>query len=206
MQNETQVTENQEVRAEKPLTVEQSNVLTTLYSEGYDYIFNYLRKCVNNTAKAESLTSDVFWKVQSLLKNDNFAFNPKKSSVTTYLQTIAKSVLIDSTRTNVGYNKNTSKVSDFVDSEGNEFLQFEAAKTANADDKILTSELHSNIANAFRTLKPKYRKISILYFLRGYKGDEVAAMVNMPIGSVKPMLMRAKKVLQRELQGDFIIA
>ena len=199
-----QVTENQEVMNEQPLTAEQSNVLSTLYTEGYDYVFNYLRKCVNNSAKAESLTSDVFNKIANLLKNENTAYDVKKSSVITYCHTVAKHVLIDSTRTNVGYNKNTSKVSDFVDSEGNEYLQFEATKTTNADNEILTAELRTKIARAFKGIKHKTnRQAGILYFIQGYNLAETANILDIPVNTVKGAINRIRKVLMVELQTEF---
>ena len=98
----------------------------------------------------------------------------------------------------MGKRKNAYEQSDGNDEEKS-YFNFVAPEQSKADNEVLTKELHGKIAKAFRTLKPKYRKIAILYFLRDLPYVEIAEIVNVPMGTVKGMISRARQKLQAEL-------
>ena len=64
----TQTTEKQAIK-EQPLTVEQANVLSNLYSKGYEITYKYLLRLTKNTNNAEDLTRETVIKISKLLKN-----------------------------------------------------------------------------------------------------------------------------------------
>ncbi len=60
-------------------------------------------------------------------------------------------------------------------------------------------ELKKRINRAFNTLKPNYKRIAELFFLDGKKYHEIAEICQIPMGSVKGMINRARTLLQMEL-------
>ena len=186
---------------EKPLTAEQQSKFAYIYAETHSQVQNHVRRVVRHEHDSEDVAMDVFIKIQKLIKNPVTTFDENKSSLSTWVHTVTNSVILDFFRTN--HQDQYKAVSDFVDHEGHEIFNFISPDINRADNDILTAELHSRIAKAFRTLKPKYRKIAILFFLRDLPYVEIAEIVNVPMGTVKGMLSRARQKLQTELDGVY---
>ena len=85
-----------------------------------------------------------------------------------------------------------------------------AAREVAADDELIASiasshgspvraaedsELHS----AVRHLQPNYRAVISLYYWQGLSYQEIAAILSVPVGSVKGWMSRAKLQLKEEL-------
>ena len=169
------------------MTIEQ------IYEKFYSQTFNTVRQMVKDTHDAEEVTADVFVKVNRLLPT----FDESKSAFTTWLYTITKSVVLDFFKTN--HQDRFKAVSDFVTREGNDVFSFNTSERA--DDLVRKQENEAQIAKAFRSLKPKYRKVAILFFLRQNSHAEICEVLDLPLGSVKGMISRAKDVLQEQLAG-----
>lgn len=175
--------------------------LEQIFNETHSQVFNHVRRVVKKYHDAEDVCSDVYIKIQKLMAKDSTRFDETKSSLSTWVHTVTNSVILDFFRTN--HQNYYQAVSDFNDDQkdGRSFLQFIAPANVNADSLVLTDELHDKIAKAFRALKPKYRKIATLYFLREMEYSEIAEIMNVPMGTVKGMISRARQVLQTELEG-----
>ena len=52
------------------------------------------------------------------------------------------------------------------------------------------------------TLPEKYRAVITLYHLQGLQYDEIAAILGLPMGTVKTHLFRAKELLRKRLNGE----
>lgn len=55
------------------------------------------------------------------------------------------------------------------------------------------------IARALGTLPEEYRVVAALYFVEQFAYDEVAAILEIPVGTVRSRLHRARKLLQKAL-------
>lgn len=165
-----------------------------VYEENYAQILNYVSFKVRNKAVAEDITSDTFIKAMQYYKS----FDESKSKVSTWLHNIANSCISDNFRGKSGNFHRVSKVSDYINEEGVETFSFIADDDTN--DLAERNELLSKVAKAFRTLKPKYRKVATLYFLREMQYSEIAEICEMPLNSVKSMILRSREMLQAELQ------
>jgi RNA polymerase sigma-70 factor (ECF subfamily) len=55
------------------------------------------------------------------------------------------------------------------------------------------------IAAALDRLPEEYRVVSTLYFMEDFKYDQIAAILGVPVGTVRSRLHRGRKLLQREL-------
>jgi RNA polymerase sigma-70 factor (ECF subfamily) len=64
---------------------------------------------------------------------------------------------------------------------------------------------HNDEARALRAaidgLPEKYRTVITLYHLQGHQYEEIARVLDVPLGTVKTHLFRAKELLRRELAG-----
>jgi RNA polymerase sigma factor (sigma-70 family) len=75
-------------------------------------------------------------------------------------------------------------------------LEDEAAISNQATDQLAKDhEVHEAV---FR-LKPHYRTVITLHYWHGYSYEEIATYMNVPIGSVRGWLHRAKKQLKEAL-------
>jgi len=129
-------------------------------------------------------------------------FDAEKSALPSWVRTVTNSVVLDYFKTN--HQDKYKAVSDFVAQDGSEIFQFNGV--AKSPDKLMENdELKERLLKAFRGLKPKYRKIATLYFIREYEYTEISEMLNVPMGTVKGMISRARVKLQKELDGLYIL-
>jgi RNA polymerase sigma-70 factor (ECF subfamily) len=162
----------------------------TLYNKQYKYIYNHIKFRVNYTHIAEELTQDVFIKANKAYDN----YNPFKSKVTTWLLNIAKNTIIDFYRTNKESHQN---IENFVDSEGNEYFTIESDLTSdNSENENLKNKMDIAIDN----LKPTLKEVFKLYHFENKLYKEISEILNIPIGSVKAYLNRAKASLKESLK------
>ena len=172
---------------------------TEIYNTYHKLVFGQVMKMVKNYHDTEDVTSEVFRKIVRLNSKPETRFDGDKSAFGTWLRTIVISVTLDFFKTN--HQDRFTAVSDFVNGEGSEAFQFDAPQAKSPEKLMTENELKMRIIKAFRELKPKYRKVAMLYFMREQSYQEISDFVNVPIGTVKGMLSRARKELQRELKG-----
>jgi RNA polymerase sigma-70 factor, ECF subfamily len=68
------------------------------------------------------------------------------------------------------------------------------------EDLAASSEFEERLARALNELSPKLRLVLLLAAMEGHALDEVAAMLHLPIGTVKSRLFDARKQLAEKLQ------
>jgi len=174
---------------------------SAVYNEYRPLVMARLRTKIRSNEEREDVCQDIFMKVLNFLE----VYNCDKAKLNTWIFTIVNNHLTDTYRKNALAKSEEGAIvtttADFVDSNGEEFFQFFGNGTAS--DAVESAELQKRIAIAFRSLKPKYRKVAILFFLREKKYEEIAEACNVPMGTVKGMLSRAKEMLQMELQTEY---
>lgn len=166
--------------------------INRLYSDYYGELLYYIKGHVRLSEDAEEIVNDVFLKANANINS----FDSSKSAVKTWLYNIAKRLIIDHYRTD--HSDHYMNVESFVDDNGKETYQI--ADSYNISDNIENVELRSYIVKALSNLKPKYKEIAELRFLKELSYDEIAERVNMPLGTVKGMICRCKDMLKQELQ------
>lgn len=182
---------------------------TEIYKKYYANELNYINMRISNLHNAEEIANDVFIKIDRLNKSSNTAYDSKKlgyrgktTSLSTWIRTITNSLIIDFFRTD--HSKRYQNVSDFVNTEtGIEKFQFVDNENNEVDKIMENAELSAIMLNAFRVLKPKYRKIAVLYFLRDKQYNEISELCNVPMGTVKGMINRIREMLQIELKDVY---
>src|ERR1700736_6638294 len=68
------------------------------------------------------------------------------------------------------------------------------------EDLAASSEFHAHLARALDELSPKLRLVLLLAAMEGHTLDEVAALLGLPIGTVKSRLFFARKQLAEKLR------
>lgn len=171
-----------------------------IYNKHYKQVFNMVLNRVNlNRSVAEELTNDVFVRFEAKLNYD-----VKKSAITTILFTIAKNIVIDYYRSSMKKKNEFNNIGDYTDDNDRESLVISSPETANSG--VESKEASREIAKAFRNLKPQYRRIATMYFLREYSYGEICAELDMSLGSVKGTISRIRTTLQEQLKTLYNMA
>jgi RNA polymerase sigma factor (sigma-70 family) len=160
-----------------------------------DAIYFMLLKMVNNPTDAEDLTIEAFGKAFKNLKTytPNFAFS-------TWLFKIASNNAIDFIRKQ---RKSTISLDQSMDENDSyspsSMIQSEApdpeASMINDQKAILMREVVAR-------LKPRYRTLIELRYFREFSYDEIANQLDLPIGTVKAQLFRARELLMNILRNS----
>lgn len=71
-----------------------------------------------------------------------------------------------------------------------------------APEQTLSIEEKTDLYDAIDLLPPIYKTVVILQYFHGMKIKDIAEVMNIPQGSVKAYLYRAKELLRRQLDGE----
>jgi RNA polymerase sigma-70 factor (ECF subfamily) len=69
-------------------------------------------------------------------------------------------------------------------------------------DEEFTAEDAAAVREALRVLPPEHREVLTLRFLEGMTYDEIARVVDRPLGTVRSRLYHAKRALRRALEAE----
>ena len=153
-----------------------------------DSIYFMLRKMVKNEVDAEDLAIETFGKAFKRLHQ----YTPQHA-FSTWLFKIATNNCIDFMRKNRA--QTVSLESGGTDDEGGEYsLQIPDSKLTPEEEAIKTQKIkvmHEVVSG----LKPRYRKIIELRYFKELSYDEISQEMDIPLGTVKAQLYRAKELL-----------
>ena len=76
-----------------------------------------------------------------------------------------------------------------------------ASQDENALDEMASKELGSAIERAIGALRPEYRQCILLRHVEGRSYEEIAATLDLPLGTVKTYIHRARHQLRESLEG-----
>lgn len=152
-------------------------------------------KMVNNRDDAEDITMQAFTKAFKNLAsyNNQFAFS-------TWLFKIASNTAIDFLRKKrVSTTSLDRKMSEHSDSEST-FSQNIVDTELDPEEKYVLKQRNNLMKEVVNGMNPKYRELIELRFFQELKYEEIATKLNIPIGTVKVRISRAKALLTEILQ------
>ncbi len=159
-------------------------------------VFSLIYRMVRDSTVAEDLAQDTFIKVLNHL--DKYRPEFKFSS---WLFKIANNVAIDHLR---------RRQLDTVSMDGSphastvaeaEASSFELADQAESPlDELASRELGAIIERAIGSLRPEYRNCIMLRHVEGRSYEEIAATLDLPLGTVKTYIHRARHQLREALE------
>ena len=153
-----------------------------------DAIYFMLLKMVNNSSDAEDLTIEAFGKAFKNISQytPNFAFS-------TWLFKIATNNCIDFIR-----KKRASHVSLDQTIDGEDSLSPSSliqSDTLDPESTMINKQKIKHMRKVVSRLKPRYRQLVELRYFKEYSYDEIAVELDIPIGTVKAQLFRARELL-----------
>jgi len=137
-------------------------------------------------AKAEGLTQDVFL----ILWRKANQFDPKKAKLSTWLFRIARNKFIDHSRQQKYPHVNADDhLNDMVSPD-------------ESDRAIHQKQISSQMNTAMMGLKPDLKKIIELSFYKYMSHGQIAAKLDLPLGTVKSRIRTAFKLLREDI-GEY---
>ena len=170
-------------------------------------IYNLCYRMARNPEDARDLAQEVFIKVFSLLDrfDENYAFS-------SWLFRIATNHCIDHLRRNRlrflslerdgGHDDEEAEIQ--VEDEGpapDVVLQRREALELLSDLQLLVREARERLEEVIGELPPHYRAITLLRHDQQLSYEEIAATLDLPLGTVKARIHRARNLIQQMLKA-----
>ena len=160
-------------------------------------VFSLIIRMVRDRATAEDLAQETFIKVLNHI--DRYVPEFKFSS---WLFKIANNLAIDHLRTRQLPTVSIDGAPDATTASQVEATAFEIASgDESALDELEARELGTAIERAIARLRPEYRSCIMLRHVEGRSYEEIAATLDLPLGTVKTYIHRARHELRKALEG-----
>jgi len=163
--------------------------LVSLYAKK---IYNYCYRMMDSREDAEDLAQEVFIKVYQNLKS--FKGDSKFS---TWIYRIAYNTCVDRYRkgrkldiVSLNYDKNEDHVE--IELVSNDPLP---------EEEVIKRERYRKLLTCIAGLKPEYKTVIILRDIKNYSYAEIAEILQVPLGTVKSHISRARAALCDALKG-----
>ncbi|MEZ5199376.1 MAG: sigma-70 family RNA polymerase sigma factor [Bacteroidales bacterium] len=160
-----------------------------------DSLYFMLLKMTNNPHDAEDLTIEAFGKAFKKLHQytPDYAFS-------TWLFKIASNNCIDFIRKKKKY---TFSIDHGLDDEaGTELANRIAAEVLDPEEELVKKQKIKLMHEVVEKLKPHYRTLIELRYFKEFSYDEIAEELNLPLGTVKAQLFRAREFLYQILKNS----
>ncbi len=159
-------------------------------------VFSLIYRMVRDREIAEDLSQETFIKVLNAI--DRYRPEHKFSS---WIFKIANNAAIDHLRRREPDTLSLEGAPDAVTIERQEATALQARdRTESPLDELEARELGSNIEAAIARLRPEYRTCILLRHVEGRAYDEIAAILGLPLGTVKTYIHRARAELRELLE------
>jgi RNA polymerase sigma-70 factor (ECF subfamily) len=165
----------------------------TLMGNYRDSIYFMLLKMTNNKDDAEDLTIEAFGKAFKKLEQytPDYAFS-------TWLFKIAANNCIDFIRRKKKHLVSIDK--EYQDESGTELAQRIPAEVLDPEEEMIKDQKIKIMREVVDKLKPHYRILIELRYFKEYSYEEIASELNIPLGTVKAKLFRARDLLYNIVQ------
>jgi RNA polymerase sigma factor (sigma-70 family) len=153
-----------------------------------DSIYFMLLKMVNSKDDADDLTIEAFGKAFKKLEQytPNYAFS-------TWLFKIASNNCIDFIRKK---KKNTFSINRAIESDQGGELELDVKSDELDPEEVMIKEQRIELMHSVvDKLKPRYKTLVELRYFKEFSYDEIAKELQIPIGTVKAQLFRAREFL-----------
>jgi RNA polymerase sigma-70 factor (ECF subfamily) len=158
-----------------------------------DALYNYALKIARNSDDAQDLVQDTYYKAYKSYHQFQDGTNSKA-----WMFMILKNTFINNYRK---LKREPVKV-DYDEVED----IYESIKSEQSNDNNLDLDFYNNLfdddlSSALAKLPEKMKEVFLLCDLEGYSYEEISEIVDIPIGTVRSRLHRARKLLKDELFG-----
>lgn len=163
-----------------------------LVARSYALVFNTAYRILGDTDRAADATQSAYLRAyRSLAKFRG------SSSFGTWLYRIVTNVCLDMVRGQQRQPLSLASVAADDPAVERELPD----ERAGPEQLVLRTELQSALHRALQRLRPEHRAVVVLYDLSGMSYDQIAEILDVPVGTVKSRLNRARRALQEELSA-----
>jgi RNA polymerase sigma-70 factor, ECF subfamily len=159
-----------------------------------DSIYFMMLKMVKNGDDADDLTIEAFGKAFNRLHQ----YTPK-FAFSTWLFRIATNNCIDFIRKKKMITLSIDRTVE--DGEGGEMSMDIKASILDPEEKFIRKQKIRIMREIVDQLKPRYRELVVLRYFREYSYEEIASETELPLGTVKAQLFRAREQLYKLMQN-----
>lgn len=156
-------------------------------------IFNLAYQFAGSYEEAEDMTQDIFFKLHGSIEKYDFEKN-----FTAWLLTLARNHLIDQYRKTKWEKKSRD--------EFNEHL-IRADFRSGPEEGMMIQESKKILWNAFNHLSSEIRMAIILRDIQGKKYEEIAEIMDLPLGTIKSRVNRGRlqlaKILKEKKEKEY---
>jgi RNA polymerase sigma-70 factor (ECF subfamily) len=168
------------------------NALQELLSKYKIAVYNLIYRMVKDKQEAEDLTQETFIKTFKSLPsfNEEYAFS-------TWIFKIATNNCIDFFRKR---KLKTYSLDKPIQYKTSEIQQEHPDPDFNAEKNMLARERSDMIKKAIDSLPEKYKEAIVLRHRQEKSYEEIAEMLDLPLGTVKARIFRAREMLNKALK------
>ena len=165
-----------------------SNSFQKITDRYYDIIFYTLLKIVNSKKVADELTLEVFSKAFQNLSSysEEYAFS-------TWLFSIATHRGIDYLRKHK--QKNNTIAIEEENNDNYETIAIADSSDLQPDKLLIKQQMVSELRSLVEELKPFWQELIEMRYYKELSYEEIAEALNMPLGTIKSQIHRAKQKL-----------
>jgi RNA polymerase sigma factor (sigma-70 family) len=173
----------------------EQNAYAELMKNYRDTLYFMMLKMTNNPEDADDLTIEAFGKAFKNLKQytPEYAFS-------TWLFRIASNNCIDFIRKRKMTDSVSINLNEITES-GDDLADILASPTRNPEEDIIRQQRIQALRDVIERLKPQYRKLIELRYYEEYSYEEISVELNLPIGTVKAQLFRARELIYHILKN-----
>jgi RNA polymerase sigma-70 factor (ECF subfamily) len=158
----------------------------------HEAIYNLIYRMIRDKDEVEDLTQEAFIKAFTSLSsfNDEFAFS-------TWLYKIATNNCIDYIRRK---KLQTFSIDKPIESRESDFIYELPDSTYEPDQELINRQRKKMLEDAISSLPAKYRQVIHLRHVEEKEYQEIAAILKLPLGTVKAHIFRAREMLNKYLR------
>jgi RNA polymerase sigma-70 factor (ECF subfamily) len=158
-------------------------------------VYSICYRFTNSAADAQDITQEVFLRVFRTLES----FRSSEGTFTVWLGRLTRNLLIDHYR-----RSKTERITDSIE-EKLGVLEESASVDGRADAMLSARESSEVLQAALQKLSPELRETVVLRDLEGLEYREIAAILNVPEGTVKSRLNRGRTELAKILRRQKVL-
>jgi len=170
------------------------------------WVYNVCYRSLGSAEDAHDLTQDVFIKTYRRLGQ----YDPTRAAFPTWLAAIVRNTLADHFRrakpdrfaTSIDAQASSDDEGPLGESEPAEFMEL-IASSPSPHDEVAARDLQATVQRALLRPPPALREVIILRDLEDLDYGEIAAALNLPVGTVKSRISRGRAELARLLSRTY---
>lgn len=161
-----------------------------VYGRFSGLVYNLALRLAGSTDQAEDLSQEVFLRIYRHLGR----FSGRSS-----LKTWVYRVTLNHCRSRLGRWRRWFQLP--VDDDGNETIE-QADESRGPEERALAKDTARRVGEALRQVRAEFREAVVLRDLEGLAYEEIAEILNIPIGTVRSRIARGRDALRLVLEKE----